>query len=516
MPKIPRVSPPKALLVVAAILAIACGVALRAIHTTDRPLHTDEAVQAWQTWQLLRGEGYRYDPVDMHGPTLYHGAAWWTRLTGGDVDSFDDFRARSFSLLAGTLTLLLLFRWTSVNLGPGAALAVAVLLAVMPLAVVYSTYFIQEPWLALGSWALLFAAIRWWREPTFATAVACGILAGLVQATKETSLIHFAAIALALIALGRSRAVAREFLTHGAAALAAAAVVFVAFYSGFGAHPSGIIDGILTYKHQFARAGDGAFEQPLYYYVATLTPHRTGGVMWGETGLLVCVIAGLVLAFRKFAPPAIRAVAVFALVLLIAYSAIPHKMPWLLLTPAIGFAVLAGYALSRLAAVPRWGVAAALVIGMFVGGELLLKCERALGRHADTAGNPYFLEQTDRNVTKLVELVDHYFASDPNTRLAVVSPTSGWPLPWYFRHHPRVGYFVRPPKDYADWPLKIQEEICFDRVPRHVDPPPASALSSSMLPNANSRYELVAMFRLRPNVCFLFAASLQSLESTNK
>ncbi|HUG11959.1 MAG TPA: flippase activity-associated protein Agl23 [Opitutaceae bacterium] len=455
MPKILGVSLPKVFLVTAALIAIACGIALRASHTTDRPLHTDEAVQAWQTWQLLQGEGYRYDPVDMHGPTLYHGAAWWTRLTGGSAATFDDFRARSFSLLAGALTLLLFWRWTSMNLGVGAALAVALLLAMMPLAVVYSTYFIQEPWLALGSWALLFAAMRWWREPTFATAVACGILAGFVQATKETSVIHFAAIVIALFALGGPRPIARQFLAHGAAAFAAAAVVFVAFYSGFGAHPGGIIDGLLTYKHQFARAGDGAFEQPFFHYFAMLLPHRTGGVMWGETGLFVCAVAGFVLALRRGAPAPVRAVAVFTLVLLLIYSAIPHKMPWILLTPALGLATLAGFALSRLASVSRWGIAASIALAAAVAIELGFRSERALGRFAGDVRNPYFLEQTPRGFTKLTAELDRIFSAEPGARVAVVSPNHAWPLPWYLRDRETVGYYQVPPADPAAWDVRI-------------------------------------------------------------
>jgi uncharacterized protein (TIGR03663 family) len=455
MPKIPGVSLPRVFLVTAALIAIACGIALRASHTTDRPLHTDEAVQAWQTWQLLQGEGYRYDPVDMHGPTLYHGAAWWTRLTGGSAAAFDDFRARSFSVLAGALTLLLFWRWTSVNLGAGSALAVVALLAVMPLAVVYHTYFIHEPWLALASWALLFAAMHWWREPTFVTAIACGILAGLVQATKETSVVHFAAIAAALVALGWPRGSARQFTTHGVAALAAAAVVFVAFYSGFGTHPGGMIDGLLTYKHQFARAGDGAFEQPFFYYVGILFPHRTVGVWWGETGLLVCSVAGFVLALRRAAPAPVRAIAVFTLVLLLIYSAIPHKMPWLLLTPALGLATLAGFALSRLASFPRWGMFAAFAATLLVAGELGFRSERALGRFAGDVRNPYFLEQTPRGFTKLTDELARILAVEPNARIAVVSPNHAWPLPWYLRNRTSVGYFETPPVQPAAWDVRI-------------------------------------------------------------
>jgi len=479
---------PKILLVVAGLLAIVGGILLRASHTTDRPLHTDEAVQAWQTWQLLDGQGYRYDPVDMHGPTLYHGAAWWTRLTGGTAATFDDLRARSFSLLAGALTLLLFWRWSAVNIGAGAALAVAVLLSVLPVAVVYNTYFIQEPWLALGSWALLFAAMRWWREPSFPVAVACGILAGLVQATKETSVIHFAAIVPALFALGGPRPNLRQFAGHAGAALAAAAIVFVAFYSGFGAHPGGIIDGLTTYKHQFTRSDDGAFAQPFFHYFAMLLPHKSGGVRWGETMLLLCSAGGFILALRRAAPAPVRSAAVFTLVLLLLYSAIPYKMPWLLLTPALGFAVVSGFAISQLAHVPRWGLVAALSLTAIVAIELGFRAENALGRFAGDARNPYFLEQTPRGFTRLTDKLDHLFATEPNARVAVVSPNHAWPLPWYLRNRKTVGYFETLPDNPAAWDVRIID-------------------SQLDVPAAWTNDAVVEIHGLRPNVVLTLAIS---------
>jgi hypothetical protein len=330
--------------------------------------------------------------------------------------------------------------------------------------------------------------MRWWREPTFVTAVACGILAGFVQATKETSVIHFAAIAAAVLARGRPRAATMQFLTHGAAAVAAAAVVFMAFYSGFGAHPGGIIDGLLTYKHQFARAGDGAFEQPFFYYIGLLLPHRTGGVWWSEAGLLVCALAGLVLALRKSAPAPMRAVAVFTFVLLLIYSAIPHKMPWLLLTPALGLATLAGFALSRLASVPRGGLVTAFAATLLVAGELGFRSERALGRFAGDVRNPYFLEQTPRGFTKLTDELDRIFEVEPGARIAVVSPNHAWPLPWYLRNRESVGYFETPPANPAAWGVRILDSQI---------EPPATWNDGSV----------VGIHGLRPNVVLTISVS---------
>ena len=63
------------------ILAAAGGaLAFRLPRLADRPMHTDEAVQAAKFGELLDEGQYRYDPVEYHGPTLYYltlPAGWW-------------------------------------------------------------------------------------------------------------------------------------------------------------------------------------------------------------------------------------------------------------------------------------------------------------------------------------------------------------------------------------------------------------------------------------------------------
>jgi predicted membrane-bound mannosyltransferase len=53
----------------AAFLAIALvGLAVRLPQLGVRPMHTDEAVNAYVVGQLLAGEPFTYDPQDRHGP----------------------------------------------------------------------------------------------------------------------------------------------------------------------------------------------------------------------------------------------------------------------------------------------------------------------------------------------------------------------------------------------------------------------------------------------------------------
>jgi len=57
----------------ALLLLIAAGaLCLRGVNLADRPMHNDEANQAYKCGQLLDSGEYAYDPADHHGPTLYY------------------------------------------------------------------------------------------------------------------------------------------------------------------------------------------------------------------------------------------------------------------------------------------------------------------------------------------------------------------------------------------------------------------------------------------------------------
>lgn len=451
------------LLLLLTLLAVLSGAAWRWRHLESRPLHADEAVQAWQTWQLLRGEGYRYDPVDRHGPWLYYGAAAVERLRGGSAATFDDARARTFAWLAGVATLALVAFLAWRHLGPIAAAVATALLAVAPLAVLYHTYFVQEVWLALFTWALFLVLLQWSTRPSVAGAAVAGTLAGLMQVTKETSVLHFAALGIAFLPLLRTahpgdatapeRRPGRAAARHLLVALGCALVVYAAFYSGFGRHPAGLVDGVMTYVHQWRRSGDDAHAHPFFHYLALLAPHRAGGVRWGEPLLLLLAAAGALWALRRAAPPAPRAIAWFTLLLLLIYSAIPYKTPWLLLTPVTGLALLAAHAVGELARFRRWGAVLAALLAVATVAQLAQRTRLALDRYPGDERNPYFYQQTPRSFAALDRRLAELAAFRPTT--AVVSPDHAWPLPWYRRGQERVGYFATVPDSLEGFDLLV-------------------------------------------------------------
>lgn len=452
----------------AAALILACAAALRWRQIERRPFHADEGVQAYQTWKLLRGYGYTYDPADKHGPFLYYFSAGLTKLTGGTAATLTETRLRGITLLAGLATLTLLLTHAAA-LGRGPTLVTTALLATAPLTILYDTYFVQEAWFCFFTWALVLTVWRFTTRPSLPLAALIGLIAGLMQATKETSVLHFAALGVAwlgslirpvgasLLAIQDkdSREQSRSHTPVALLALTTFVLTYLTFYSAGFTQSGGILDGLRTYSHQASRAANSLHAQPWYYYFRLLAPHTQEGVRWGEPLLLLASAAGAFLVFIRSATPALRFIAVFTLTLFAIYSLIPYKTPWLLLTPYIGLCVLAAhapFALFARSATPVRRLAPALALGAILLAGNLHRDRFALDRYANDPRNPYLYQPTSPDLTRLLAVLH---AAPATTTFAIVSPDHAWPLPWYLRARPSVGYFATPPENLATYDLAL-------------------------------------------------------------
>src|SRR5437762_8462226 len=107
-------------------------------------MHTDEAVQAKKTGDLLEENKYRYDPKEFHGPTIYYFTLPVLALSSVKTfaQSFE-FHYRIVTVLFGSAAVLLLLLLLD-GMGSVAALSAGLLMALSPCMVFYSRYYIQE------------------------------------------------------------------------------------------------------------------------------------------------------------------------------------------------------------------------------------------------------------------------------------------------------------------------------------------------------------------------------------
>ena len=112
------------------------GLGLRLVQLGEKPFHHDESLHAWFAWQLVSGDGYRYDPV-YHGPVQFYVIALAYLLFG-----VGDYVAHVPVAVAGTIAIFLPF-FLRRQLGTVAALTASLAICLAP-AWLYFSRFVRE------------------------------------------------------------------------------------------------------------------------------------------------------------------------------------------------------------------------------------------------------------------------------------------------------------------------------------------------------------------------------------
>ncbi len=522
-------------------LLIVLGAAgLRLTRLGLRPMHNDEANQALKFSALLERGEYRYDKADHHGPSLYYLSLPFARALG--ADTLTKLSERTLRLVPacfgiGAVLLLLLF---VPLIGKEAVLWGALGLAVSPVMVYFSRFYIQETLLLFFLVGFIAALWRYKRRPSWPWAVAAGFFAGMMYATKETSVILFGSIAVAYPMTfffgsrkwrgqaavdehrGEDKSSLDKELGHpaptvqgGAGGLlekqqygqrwmhfflgfGAAILVSLLLFTSFFQNPKGWLDSILSFKGYFVRAGEAGFHvHPWSYYLQMLAFSKSGsGPLWSEGLILILAAAGIVAAFRARADTAadrstVRFLVFFTLISTAAYSLIPYKTPWNVLPFYIGLIMLSGCGAAALPKVFRKRSIRALFFLLLAAGFFHLGAQawRASFVYPADPRNPYVYAQTSPDYLKLVRRVKDLAALHPDqdTMLikVIAGPYESWPLPWYLRHFNRVGYWTDAS---AAGPLEDSAIVI-------TDTEQAGRLESRLTASFQSEYH-----ELRPNI----------------
>ena len=457
-------------------LLLCVGLGLRAPELTLRPMHNDEGVNAMKFRRLYVNNNYKYDPNEFHGPSLPYltlPAAWLQG--GGGFNDFTEATYRSVPVVFG-LGLILLLLLLAPYFGRAETLWAAAFIAISPAMVFYSRYYIHEMLLVFcTAWSF----ICFWRcanSGRAAWAVAGGIGLGLMCATKETFVFALAAMALAAGTSavwdwargeGASNFSSRWKWPHLVAALAAAAVTGLLFFTSFFTNAAGPMDALRAYLPWFQRAG-GATEHvhPWTFYARRLLFfHVRGGPFWSEGFIVALALVGFCGALRGRSL-LLRLIAFYTAWLTLIYTLLPYKTPWCLLGFYHGMILLAGAGAAPLwrACRPAWlkaAAAALLTAGVIHLGWQSWRGNFGVDSHGmpycDSAKSPYVYSQTLPDALRLVATVEGIARANPEgygTVMEVMARESYWPLPWYLRRFTNVGYWDKIP-DQPPAPITI-------------------------------------------------------------
>ena len=245
---------------------------------------------------------------------------------------------------------------------------------------------------------------------------------------------------------------------HVLLALVTAVVVSGAFFTSFLAHPGGIVDALRSYGYYLGRAGGASWHvHPWDYYLRLLLyfPAR-GTPVWTEGLIVLLAVAGGVAGWRSGSgvpgsPAAadarmLRFLAVYTLLLLLVYSAVPYKTPWCLLGFLHGMVLLAGAGAVFLVRSLRGRAARALVCGLLGLATAQLGWQAFCGsfRFAADPRNPWVYAHTGTDVFRVIARVEGLARAHPDGRsmpIQVISRQNLWPLPWYLRRFSRVSWW---------------------------------------------------------------------------
>jgi uncharacterized protein (TIGR03663 family) len=446
------------------LCTLAGALLMRVARLELRPMHHDEANQAVKFGDLLEKGEYRYDPRDHHGPSLYYLTLPAALAASGK--SFPALSATTLRLVPALFGVAILgaLLLLAGGLSREAIFFTALLTALSPAMTYYSRFYIQETLLVFFLALFIGAGWRYLERPSSGWAALAGLAAGMMYATKETSLILFGAAAAALVVdrlAGRapgSRPVppaARGGLLRLSLFVATALVSAGLLYTSFFTNPKGLFDSVLSFGTNFGRAaGAGIHVHPWYFYIKMLAYSRfSHGPAWSEAFILALAVAGGVSALgmdagRDGHPRFIRLVLFFTVFTTAVYSAIPYKTPWNVLPLYLGVLILAGNGAAVMWRAGRFLIVKAVILSVLIPGLANLAYQDYRANFIDYAEptNPYVYAQTSRDFLRLVGTVQAVAAVSPEDRTLLIKvvapPDETWPLPWYLRGYARVGYWT--------------------------------------------------------------------------
>ena len=439
-------------------LILLLAAVLRLASLSLKPPHFDEGVNGYFIDEMTRTGFYHYDPTNFHGPFHFYVLFLMQSLFGREV-----WALRLPLVLASiACVVMLLFcfrRYISVRASRIAALA----MAVSPGFVFYGRYAIHETWLALSLIAFVAGAAGVWstgrrRDLWLAAAGFAGMLL-----TKETWVIHIAALFLAAGTLWLverfspsaewPRSGPKYNLNDLTTTVAVGAAVVAFFYSGCLLDPSGLGGFFMAFAKwtHTGAAGESGHEKDWWYWLQLLGEYEWPALLGA---IASCVV--ILPRVNRF----IRWVAIASLGTLVAYSIVPYKTPWCLISFIWPFFLVFGVAVEWVGQrIDRWTIGA---LATLVCAVSFAKCWTLNFVNYTDEREPYVYVQSTPDVLKVVEPLRWLARRDPDVRFRPGHVIEGehHPLIWLLGDWPEITWGDReaaPEPLEVDWLLVATE-----------------------------------------------------------
>jgi len=413
-----------------------------------KPAHFDEGINGWFVDQMKASGFYHYDPENYHGPLYFYVLFVFLSLLGRNL-----WALRLPAVLASIASVWMALRFDRF-FGSTAARLGALALAVSPAAVFYGRYAIHESLFVASLIITTLGLLRLWKDSRRRDLAITASGVTLLLLLKETAVIHLVCFALAAgcltlwqrivpshpaIPLARHKWNSRDLLK----CYAASVLVLVFFYSGTFLNWGGVPDFLKAYIKWFqtgSSAGGhvkkdyqiGQFAFLNWYWLALMARYE-----WPT-------LLGLLYTVRLVwpAPAQQRYLAIYGLGVLIAYSIVPYKTPWCIISILWPFLLLFGCAVEELWQKTQFHLVVALLTALLLTASLLITL-RLNFRHFADPSDPYVYVQTMPEIAVVTEPILGLAAQDSRNHAmsGQIELESYYPLPWIFGDFTRIGYY---------------------------------------------------------------------------
>jgi uncharacterized protein (TIGR03663 family) len=458
-------------------LILLLAAVVRLAYLDIKPPHFDEGINGWFCDQMAKNGFYAYDPTNYHGPLHFYVLFASLNLFGRNL-----WALRLPVVLASLIAIFWMFLFRPF-FGRTVCWLAALGMAISPGFIFYDRYSIHE------SWMVLFLIVTFWgilgvsslREPKYYWGLILG-LTGMIL-TKETYIIHLAAFAAAgCLTLIWNRLTTKPPpnrpkrqlpLAHIGAAILVGVCLIIFFYSGNFRNWRGLTGLYETFlpwtKTGIDAAGHGKPEFDLFPLIPRFLAKfpllgRLASIKlnWYWVRLMLdyewFALAGLLFSMRFLfgGQPALRYLAIYSLGVLFAYSIVPYKTPWCVISIAWPFLFLGGALIEFLA--ERLNRMVAVLVSLPLFAHAAWKSYDLNMVRYDNPKERYVYVQTVREYHRFIDPILQEEAKDPAAKRGMpgmVLLSSYFPIPWLLGDFPNIGYYNRD----DNWPAQLDADF---------------------------------------------------------
>ncbi len=431
-------------------------------------MHVDEAVHAIKFGELLEHNYYKYDPVEYHGPALNYLTLLPSCISGSKtLTDITESTLRIIPALCG-IFMLAFFLFMKKSLGNRLLLIIILMISFSSLLIFYNRYYIQESLLAAFTFCLIISLYKYFISKKILWIILSGFFAGLMFASKETSIISFVCLTGSILFVRYSSN--HSGLRTGTGIVPA--IIFISvfisvsflFFSSFFSNLIGPVDSLRAMVNYFTKAGQFPDHiQPWHYYFSLILFRKVGVIWFTEAFTLIFFVFGSISIIRKWNDAEsenlfINIIFVFTLLLIIIYSIIPYKTPWSMMTFWTGCIIVSSYGIIRAIELSTERIK---IIVLIISGIGLLhqawQSYKTSFTYSYHPQNPFVYSHSTPDVKLISDLLIKITDGIPqknNTSINITAANNDyWPLPWYLRSFKKVAWNENITHDIYLYPI---------------------------------------------------------------